>query len=108
MSWRLPVVLALVVCCGAGCAFSNPANTPTLNSVREGIVPAGQKPSAGQYVVLVPACLVAVAADFFVVHPATVFDDAWYDAADLIWTDMHWRDHYVTECAFLAPRIAAT
>lgn len=101
------LILAAVVLC-SGCAVLNPANRRTYNHVRNSLVPRYQEPTLGQYCVLVPAALVAVTLDTFIVHPAMVLDDAWRDTASLLWTDFDWEAHYVTECAKLPFRTILT
>jgi hypothetical protein len=91
-----------------GCAFLNRENTPTLNLVRDNLVP--ENPSEKWYVMpaVYPVGMGAVTLDALIVHPATVIDDAAQDTREVCWTDLDWEEEYVTECAAMPWRTGAT
>jgi hypothetical protein len=82
----LTCVLLASLLLTAGCAVRNEANRRTLNAMDRGLAPSS---SAGRWAVApvaLPAALAGLAADALVVHPSTVFDDAWLDTKDWLWT----------------------
>jgi hypothetical protein len=70
----------------SGCAVTERANRRALNALDRHLTP----PSAlGRWAVApgaLPVSLVGLAADALVVHPLTVFDDAWRDTREWLWT----------------------
>lgn len=70
----------------AGCAVMESRNRLTLNLLDEHLTPSSPAGRWAAAPVALPVGLVALAADAFVVHPATVFDDTWYDTVDWLWT----------------------
>lgn len=81
---RAAAVLALSVV--TACAVMRSDNRLTLNALDEHLSPSS---TAGRWAVApvaLPVGLVALVADAFVVHPATVFDDTWGDTVDWLWT----------------------
>lgn len=109
MSRRLlpPAVLALLVLLLGGCAWSNRANRPVWNAFEERFVPQDTTAFYAALPLTLPAGLLCIIADTFVVHPIQVADDAWEDAGDL-WNGIEWDEHYYTEVAFLPVRVVGT
>jgi hypothetical protein len=83
---RTLLALLLLALCLGGCAVAKRANRRTLNALDAHATPASEPARWLLAPVAFPAGVLAVVADAFVVHPATVFDDAWYDTVDLLWT----------------------
>ncbi len=80
-------VLLVVLLLGcAGCAISEKENRRTLNALDARVIPEGEAARWALAPVALPAGLVAAAVDMVVVHPATVFDDAWGDTRAWLWT----------------------
>ena len=104
----LLVLLPVVFLCLCGCAVLNRDNRHTFNLVRDKLVPRDQSPTVGHYCLLVPAGFIAVTLDALIVHPVTVFDEAWLDTASALWSGFRWDERYVTECAMLPFRAALT
>jgi len=100
----LLVVLALLL---GGCAWSNRANRPVWNAFEAHLVPDSSGAFYATLPLTVPAGLLSILLDTFIVHPAQVADDAWDDAAEL-WDDIPWAEHYYTQLATLPFRAAAT
>ncbi len=79
---RLLVACLLV----SGCAVGEVANRRTLNELDHHLTPSTATGRWAAAPVAFPTALVSLAADAFVVHPSTVFDDAWRDTRDWLWT----------------------
>lgn len=106
---RILLVLSLMsLLMTSGCAVFNEDNTPTLNWSEKHLVPDSPGAQLATAPLTVPAGLTAVTIDAVIVNPAMVIDDAGQDVGELLWDDLEWRDHYVTECAFLPLRTAST
>jgi hypothetical protein len=77
----------LIVCLlAAGCAVSQRENRRALNALDDHLAPST---TAGRWAAApaaFPAALVGLTADAVLVHPATVFDDAWRDTRKWLWT----------------------
>ncbi|MHC5210891.1 MAG: hypothetical protein ACYTG2_09260 [Planctomycetota bacterium] len=80
------LLLVLGLVCLDGCAVSKRSNRRTLNALDAHATPASEGARWALAPVALPAGLIAGLADMLVVHPSTVFDDAWYDTVDLLWT----------------------
>jgi hypothetical protein len=88
MSMAMTRLAWLLLACAllAGCAVSEKENRRTLNAMDRNLTPAS---TAGRWAVApvaLPAALVGLAADALIVHPSTVFDDAWRDTVKWLWT----------------------
>jgi hypothetical protein len=99
------LVLGLLL--ATGCAWSNRANRPVWNAFEEHLVPDGDTAFYASLPLTVPAGLVSILTDTFVVHPAQVVDDAWDDAVNL-WDDVPWTSEYYSQLALLPFRALAT
>jgi len=95
-------LLALALVLG-GCAWANRDNRPVWNAFEENLVPDGDAAFYATLPLTVPGGIVAILLDTFIVHPATVADDAWHDAGD-VWDDMNWSEEYYTEMVRLPLR----
>ncbi len=105
---RLALLLVLsVACLPGGCAWSNRANRPLWNAFETHLVPESDGAFYATLPLTVPAGLLAIVLDTFVVHPAQVADDAWGDASDL-WRDVPWPEKYYTQLALLPFRAIGT
>ena len=82
-SWLALVALMLFL---PGCAVINEENRRTLNAMDAAWTPESAGARWGLAPVALPAGLLGLAADAFVVHPACVLDDAWGDTVDWLWT----------------------
>lgn len=102
---RCAAIAALVVL--TGCAWSDRANRPVWNAFEEKLVPNAPLPFALTLPLTIPGGLLAILVDSFVVHPATVIDDAADDAVDL-WRGIEWEGRYYTELAALPFRALGT
>ncbi|MBN1901460.1 hypothetical protein JW926_09085 [Candidatus Sumerlaeota bacterium] len=92
----------------SGCAFLNRDNARALNFVEKKLWPrkTGWKIAASP--VVVPLGLVAALSDVFIIHPASVIDDAAGDTGDALWDNFKWDEKYVTACASIPWRGIAT
>jgi hypothetical protein len=70
----------------SACAVSDERNRLTLNAMDAHLAPESTAARWAVAPVAFPAALLGLAADALVVHPATVFDDAWRDTDDWLWT----------------------
>ncbi|MCX7014399.1 MAG: hypothetical protein NTW86_17920 [Candidatus Sumerlaeota bacterium] len=102
--------LALLGCAIAsgGCAVMNRENTPAFNFVEDHLWPSTPGKQAAALPIVLPIGLVAASADAFVIHPATVVDDAVLDTRDALWKRWDWDKRYVTECMKLPWRVVLT
>lgn len=100
-------VLLLSLLLLSGCAWSNRANRPVWNAFEAHLVPEGDGAFYATLPLTVPAGLVAILADTFIVHPAQVVDDAADDVVDL-WDDVPWADEYYSQLGLLPFRAVAT
>ncbi|MEN6627399.1 MAG: HEAT repeat domain-containing protein [Candidatus Sumerlaeia bacterium] len=91
-----------------GCAILNRDNTIALNWVEANLVPDSQPARGIAMPFVFTVGVAAVSADAFIIHPATVIDDAAEDTKDCLWEDFDWDKEYVTECASLPWRAAFT
>jgi hypothetical protein len=82
----IPLILGLCLTWTAACAIGERENRRVLNALDARAAPATVGGRWALSPVALPAGLVAALADMLVVHPATVFDDAWRDTVDLLWT----------------------
>jgi len=103
---RLLLVLLIAGLAG-GCAWTDPANRPLWNAFETQLVPEGDGAFYATLPLTVPAGLLAIVLDTFVVHPAQVADDAWGDAGDL-WRELPWAEQYYTQLALLPFRAIGT
>jgi len=94
----MPVALLLA---SSGCAILNRDNTPTLNFLEKELVPQSKPARMATMPLVFPVGVLAVVADAFIVHPATVVDDAAEDVYDAFWDHWRWNDRYMSECAAL-------
>jgi hypothetical protein len=102
--------LLLLLCAGgiaSGCAWSNRANRPVWNAFEERLVPEADAAFYATLPLTVPAGVLSILADTFVVHPVQVMDDAWKDAEHL-WLELEWEREYYTELALLPLRVIGT
>jgi hypothetical protein len=90
-----------------GCAWSNRANRPVWNAFEEHLVPEDDTAFYATLPLTVPAGVLSILADSFVVHPVQVMDDAWDDAGKP-WRELDWQHDYYTELAVLPFRVIAT
>ncbi len=87
----------------AGCAVMEQENRRTVNLLDAQVSPS---PGAASWVlapIALPVAVGALAVDAVVVHPVTVFDDAWDDTVDVLWTP---RDESSFRRAVMAPLAA--
>ena len=76
------IALAFAV---AACAVTDEHNRTTLTVLDEHLIPASTSGRVALFPVALPVGLVAYAVDSLI-HPFTVFDDAWGDTVELLWT----------------------
>jgi hypothetical protein len=69
-----------------GCAVTEEANRRTLNALDRHLAPPTAVGRWAAAPVALPLSLASLAADALVVHPLTVFDDAWRDTDEWLWT----------------------
>ena len=106
---KVSLISLLAVCCFCfGCAISNRDNTPTLNLVREHLVPESRLAKVAAFPAVLPVKVVAAAVDGLVLHPPTVIDDAARDTKAALWRGFDWKKRYATECFRLPLRTVAT
>jgi hypothetical protein len=82
---RIAVVATLLLFC-TGCAVFNEDNRLTLNALDEHLAPDSSAARWALAPMGFPLGIVAGVVDLVIVHPATVFDDAWGDTVQLLWT----------------------
>lgn len=92
----------------AGCAFLNRNNTPTFNLVEKHLWPESKGAREAAFPFIFPIGFIAVMADAFIVHPATVIDDAAADTLNALWDDLDFDEKYMTEMAVLPWRTVST
>lgn len=107
MSVSRTVALGALLLANSSCAWTNRDNRPVWNAFEENLVPDNGTAFALTLPLTIPAGLVAIATDTFVVHPIAVVDDALDDTADL-WRDIDWEKHYYTSLGALPFRALAT
>lgn len=78
------LALTLLLC--AGCAVFNEDNRRTLNALDRNFTPESTAARWALAPVGFPTAIVAGVLDMVIVHPSTVFDDAWGDTVQLLWT----------------------
>lgn len=98
----LAALLALGMLLG-GCAWANRDNRTVWNAFEEHVVPEDDVVFFATLPLTVPGGVLAILLDTLIVHPASVADDAWQDAAE-VWDDMEWREGYYTQMAGLPIR----
>ena len=103
-----PLLFTLLLPLPTGCAFLNRDNTPLYNAVESHLWPESSGKRIAAAPLVIPAGLVAITADAFIVHPASVIDDAAEDTRDVFWDDFDWDDKYATECMLLPWRTVIT
>ncbi|MAF67563.1 MAG: hypothetical protein CMJ84_18145 [Planctomycetes bacterium] len=101
--WKLFVVPVLLLACGA-CAFTNPDNTPLVTWSGEAL--GGSEAATVTKVATAPLAVTLGIVDVFVVHPASVVDDAGADAHEWLW-EAPVRGAATRSFLFL-PRVALT
>ena len=84
MRGSLPIAAVLLAVCA--CAPINPDNRYTLAWLDEHAVPEATAARWGLAPVAVPVGLAAWLVDGLAIHPFLVWDDAWRDTADVVWT----------------------
>jgi hypothetical protein len=85
-STLVALVLAPCLACTVACAIGERENRRVLNALDARAAPATDGGRWALAPLALPAGLLAGLADMLVVHPSTVFDDAWRDTVDLLWT----------------------
>src|SRR5262245_6789453 len=80
------VCLASALAALSGCAVTEERYRPSLNALVRHFAPSTAAGSRAAWPVGLPVSLLAPRADAFVIHPATVFDDAWRDTREWLWT----------------------
>ncbi|HTE06720.1 MAG TPA: hypothetical protein VK824_11025 [Planctomycetota bacterium] len=100
----LPFALIVLGLLTSGCAWSNRANRPVWNAFEAHLVPEEDTAFYASLPLTVPAGLLSILADTFVVHPAQVADDAWEDAGRP-WRKLDWQHEYHTELALIPFRM---
>jgi len=70
----------------SGCAVTEERYRPTLNLLDRHLAPGSIAGRWAAAPVALPVSLLALTGDAFVIHPATVFDDAWRDTDEWLWT----------------------
>lgn len=83
---RRTALLALLLLACTACAVSRKDNRLTLNALDEHVAPESTAARWALAPVGLPVGIVAGVVDMLIVHPATVFDDAWDDTQDMLWT----------------------
>jgi hypothetical protein len=86
---RTAALSLLLLLCAAtlgGCAVFEQENRRTLNAMDRNFTPDSTAARWALAPVGFPAGVVAGVLDMVVVHPSTVFDDAWGDTVQLLWT----------------------
>lgn len=101
------ILITSATLCG-GCAVFNRNNTPALNFVEKNLLPSEQPARALSYPLVLPASLVAVSLDMFLLHPVSVLPHAWHDTTDVLWDHFQWDKRYATTSVSLLPRTAGT
>lgn len=76
------LALALAV---SACAVTDERNRTTLTLLDEHLAPTSTSGRVALFPVALPVGLVSYAVDSLI-HPFTVFDDAWGDTVDVLWT----------------------
>ena len=102
---RLFLIAVLGLACSS-CAFMNRWNRPLLNVHNEYMVPDSTAMRWVMSPVLVPTGLLAGVTDVVLVHPLSVMDDAWHQAASAAWRPT--GGGYLTESAIFPLRVVAT
>ena len=69
-----------------GCAVMQEKNRRTLNAMDENWTPSSTPGRWAASPVAFPASLVGLTVDALIVNPALVFDDAWDDTVEWLWT----------------------
>lgn len=92
----------------SGCAFMNRDNTPVTNAVEEKVSSASPRVQEALFPAVWPIAAATLTADVFVVHPASVVDDALYDTRDALWDNFEWDTEYASECFKLPWRAVFT
>ncbi len=105
------VALLLMLACALapGCAWANRDNRPVWNAFEENLVPEGDTAFVATLPLTVPGGLLAILLDTFIVHPASVIDEAGSDSLE-VWSDPppDWEQHYYTELVFTPVRVIFT
>ncbi len=89
------------------CAWQNPANRQAWQAFEANLVPEDKFAFAVTLPLTLPAVLLAVLLDTFVLHPVAVLDDAAGDTSEL-WQELDWQNSYYSELAVTPARVAWT
>jgi hypothetical protein len=81
-----PIVLGLLLLLAAGCAISEHDNRRTLNALDLHLSPESAATRWMVAPLALPVGVAGLAVDAAVVHPCCVFDDAWGDTTEWLWT----------------------
>lgn len=112
-SLRFRLMLQIVLALGAmtalsGCMLTRPDSGPTFSLVEEHLVPENRTAQYALLPVFIPIGTVAALTDAAIVHPAMILEDTASDTQDVLWSHFRWDEAYMTECAALPWRVAAT
>lgn len=84
MNVRTMWLMGLAWLC-SGCAIWDPDRRHLLGAMDEHLAPESEGARWALAPVGLPAGVAALVVDGVIVHPATQFDDAWYDTQNLLW-----------------------
>ncbi len=80
------IVFGLLLVLATACAASEHDNRRTLNALDDQLTPDSVSARWIAAPVTLPIGVVSLAVDAAVVHPCCVFDDAWGDTVEWLWT----------------------
>lgn len=87
MSGRLCAALALALTLLCSCAVTVEENRRALNALdASSLAPSSTSGRWALSPIALPAGIVTLVVDAVLVHPTTVWDDAWGDTIELLWT----------------------
>lgn len=91
-----------------GCMLTRPDSGPTFRFVEDHLVPENRTAQYALLPVFIPVGTVAALTDAAIVHPAMILEDTASDTRNALWRGFDWDTKYMTECAALPWRAAAT
>lgn len=102
MSGRFGAALALALTLLCSCAVMAEENRRALNALDASIAPTTTSGRWALSPIALPTGIVTLVVDAVLVHPSTVWDDAWGDTVELLWTP---RDESRLRRALLLPLV---
>ena len=82
----LRLALVTLVLSGSSCAVFESDNRRMLNLLDEHLTPSDPAAKWALAPIALPTGLAVASVDAAIVHPITVFDDAWGDTTELLWS----------------------